>query len=333
MKLLILGATGAVGLEVLKLLERLKLKVSHLGLYATERSSGKVLKCYGKEYSVQEIGAGSFSGFDYAIFSAGTEASLKWGFCAVEHWITVIDNSSAWRMKDSVPLIVPEINMGDIPNPFKKGIIANPNCSTIQLAVPLKILDDHFTLEEVFVSTYQSVSGMGLNAINELDSQVNDYVSGKELQAWVYHQQIFGNVIPQIGEFTESGSTEEEDKMLFEMRKILHRPELPIYATAARVPVFRSHSEAVTVRLKKDFTISKIRKVLSLSNALKVFTETDYPTPVFSTGHEEIMIGRLRKEKADPKVLSFWVVSDNLWKGAALNAVQILRELIRRKNK
>ncbi|MDD3628093.1 MAG: aspartate-semialdehyde dehydrogenase [bacterium] len=333
MNLLILGATGAVGVEIVKLLEKFKVNISHLGLYATERSLGKKIKFNNKEIPVQVLKGDDCPYYEYAIFSAGTEASSKWAPFMVGKGITVIDNSSTWRMDDSVPLVVPEINIDDIPESFKKGIIANPNCSTIQLSVPLKILDDNFIIEEVFVATYQSVSGTGAKAINELEDQVRDYVDGNEYQTWVYDQRIFGNVIPKIGEFTETGSSQEEDKMLNEMRKLLHRPDLKLYATTARVPVFRGHSEAVTVRLKKDFSINKIKKVLSSSKAIRLLTDENYPTPINCENKEEIMIGRIRKEKADEHVLSFWVVADNLWKGAALNAVQILQALLKRKVK
>ncbi len=321
--LLILGATGAVGLELLKLLEKRDYPVDRLGLFATKRSAGKCLKFRGREIEVQEISESSFADYDIAIFSAGGTASRYWAPIAVEHGLIVIDNSSAWRMDDAIPLVVPEINPEAVPDNFSRGIIANPNCSTIQLVLSLKLLADEFGLQEVFVSTYQSVSGTGHDAITELETQITAHGSREEFEIKVYEKQIFLNVLPKIGEFTETGSTSEEDKMLFETRKILNLPSLKVYPTAVRVPVIRGHSETVTVRLEKEFNIEDVLKLFSESSYLKLVKTPDYPTSIESENREETFIGRVRKSKSDKNVLSFWVVSDNLWKGAALNAIQI----------
>lgn len=328
MKLIILGATGAVGLELIKLLDQRNFPLTELVLLASSRSAGRKLVFRNREYEVKEVSRDAFKEGDVAVFSAGSEASRNWAPIAVEEGCTVIDNSSAWRMDENIPLIVPEINMGEIGDNFGPGIIANPNCSTIQLVLPLKVLDELFKLKEVFVSTYQSVSGTGSRAIAELDSQARAYAAGGEIIPGEYEKRIIFNCLPVIGNLTETGSSTEEDKMLNETRKILNLPDLNVYATAVRVPVFRGHAEAVTVRLCREPDTIDVIQGFKKFPGIRVITD-DYPTQAECVEQESVYLGRVRKEKSDPNVISLWIVSDNLWKGAALNAIQIAEQFIK----
>jgi len=328
----IAGATGAVGKEFIHLLEKRNFPIDELKLLASKRSAGKKLSFRGKTIIVQELTKDSFAGIDLAFFSAGASRSKEFCPAAVESGAIVIDNSSAFRMDDGVPLVVPEVNGDEALN--HKGIIANPNCTTIQMVVALKPLHDAATIKRVVVSTYQSVSGSGAAAINELEQQVQDYVAGNELKHEIYPVPIAFNVIPHVDVFLENGYTKEEMKMVNETRKIMNAPSIQVSATCVRVPVFRAHSEVINIETEKKLTADQARQILSAAPGITVKDSQEpggYPVPYEVSHSYDVFVGRIREDISTDCGLSFWVVADQLYKGAALNAIQIGEYLIEKK--
>ena len=326
-KVAIVGATGLVGRSFLKVLEEKNLPIESSSLFASKRSAGAKISFLGKEYIVQELTENSFDdGFDFALFSAGGEISKKFAPIAVAKGCIVIDNSSYFRMDKDVPLVVPEVNFEDVE--YNHGIIANPNCSTIQAMLPLKALDDKYKIKRIVYSTYQAVSGAGKNALDDLKN-----IDGKEPLKKFPHP-IFDNCLPHIDSFLDNGYTKEEMKMINETRKILHRPDLQITATTVRVPVSNSHSESINVEFEKDFeihdliaTLKDFPNIIIIDNPEK----NEYPMPILATGHDEVFVGRIRRDDSVKSGVNLWVVADNIRKGAASNAVQILEKLIDKK--
>ena len=324
-KVAIVGATGLVGRSFIKVLEEKNLPIESYTLFASKRTAGIKLTLLGKEYEVQELTEHSFdSGFDYALFSAGGEVSKKYAPIAAEKGCIVIDNSSYFRMYDDVPLVVPEVNFEDA---YKnKGIIANPNCSTIQAMLPLKALDDKYKIKRIVYSTYQAVSGAGKNALDDL----KNIDGSKPLKKFPY--PIFDNCLPHIDSFLDNGYTKEEMKMINETRKILHHPDLRVTATTVRVPVSNSHSESINVEFEKDYNLDELIQTLKdFPNIIVVDNpeKNEYPMPINSTGHDEVFVGRIRRDDSVKSGVNLWVVADNIRKGAASNAVQILEKLIK----
>ncbi len=329
-KIAVVGATGMVGRTFLKVLEEYALDADY-ALFASARSAGKELDFMGKKYTVRELCETSFDeGFDIALFSAGGSTSEKFAPVAASHGCVVIDNSSAWRMDDEVPLVVPEVNPEKIAEYKNKGIIANPNCSTIQAMVALKPLDDKYGIKRVVYSTYQAVSGAGLGGYNDLKNGINGEAPKK------FPYPIFSNCLPHIDVFTESGYTKEEIKMINETRKILGHPNMRVTATTVRVPVFDCHSESINVELEKPFEVEDVKKLLSESEGIILQDDPKnnvYPMAVTAKGTNEVYVGRIRKDDSVENGLNLWVVADNIRKGAATNAVQIALKLIEMWNK
>lgn len=331
----VVGATGAVGTKIVELLEDSPLQVSELRLLASKRSLGQRRSFRGLEIEVQEAVPEQFEGVDIAFFSAGGSVSKALVPEAVKRGAVVIDNTSAFRMEEEVPLVIPEVNMEDAYQ--HKGIIANPNCSTIQMITALKPLYDRYGIERIIVSTYQAVSGAGQQAINELHEQSAQVLKGEAIEPRVLpvkslsrHHQIAFNAIPQIDVFQDNGFTLEEMKMVRETQKIFHAPDLAVTATCVRVPVFNGHSESVYVELGADFTDEEVRQLLSQASGVVVVDEPEsqaYPMAVMASGSKEVYVGRIRKDLYHPRGLNLWIVSDNLLKGAAWNAVQIAEQL------
>ena len=324
------GATGAVGHEMISTLEERNFPVDELRLLASERSAGKTLKFKGKDIKVRKLEYYSFKGIDYALFSAGASRSLEFAPKAVESGTIVIDNSSAFRMEKNVPLVVPEVNAHDIRK--HSGIIANPNCSTIQMVVVLKPLHDYAKIKRVVVSTYQAVSGAGQKAIEELMAQTKALITFKEVEKKVFPHQIAFNCIPHIDSFLENGYTKEEIKMVNETKKIMGDYSISITATTVRVPVFHSHSESVNVEFEKEISPEKARELLSKADGVEVVdnhAEKVYPLAINAAGKDPSYVGRIRKDDTVKLGLNMWIVSDNLRKGAALNAVQIAERLVK----
>ena len=323
-KLAIVGATGLVGRSFLKVLEEKNLPIENYTLFASQRSAGTKINFLGKEYEVQELNEHSFdSGFDFALFSAGGEISKKYAPIAASKGCIVIDNSSYFRMDEDVPLVVPEVNFEDVKN--NHGIIANPNCSTIQAMLPLKALDDKYKIKRIIYSTYQAVSGAGKNALDDLKN-----IDGKQPLKKFPHP-IFDNCLPHIDSFLDNGYTKEEMKMINETRKILHNPDLKITATTVRVPVSNSHCESINVEFEKDFEIQDLINTLkNFSNIVVIDNpeKNEYPMPILANGHDEVYVGRIRRDDSVKSGVNLWVVADNIRKGAASNAVQILEKLI-----
>ena len=325
----VVGATGAVGQEMVKVLEQRNFPIDELRLFASSRSKGKEVNFKGTKVVVEDLSEADFSGIQIALFSAGSKISKEYAPKFVEKGATVIDNSKAFRMYPDVPLVVPEVNPDDVK--WHKGIIANPNCSTIQMVVALKPIYDKAGIKRVVVSTYQAVSGTGYKAISELEEEVKAHVEGREYTPSVYPYQIAFNALPHIGPFEENGYTEEEMKMLNETRKIIGDPNIMVSATTVRVPVFRAHSESVTLETVEKITANKVRELLKNAKGIKVIDdpkENLYPLTLEAAYKDEVFVGRIREDLAFAKGISFWVVSDNLRKGAALNAVQIAELLI-----
>ncbi len=325
----VVGATGAVGQEMVKVLEQRDFPVSELRLFASSRSKGKEVDFKGSKIVVEDLSEADFSGIQIALFSAGSKISKEYAPKFVEKGATVVDNSKAFRMYPDVPLVVPEVNPKDVK--WHRGIIANPNCSTIQMVVALKPIYDRVGIKRVVVSTYQAVSGTGYKAIAELEEEVKAYVEGKEYTPSVYPYQIAFNALPHIGPFEENGYTEEEMKMLNETRKIFGDPKIMVSATTVRIPVFRSHSESVTLETVEKITAEEVKRILKEASGVKVIDEPKenlYPLAIDAAYKDEVFVGRIREDLAFSKGISFWVVSDNLRKGAALNAVQIAELLI-----
>ncbi|MBI3599515.1 MAG: aspartate-semialdehyde dehydrogenase, partial [Nitrospinae bacterium] len=303
--------------------------VGELRLFASERSEGKFVEFKGKSVKVNRLTKDSFRGIDIALFSAGASRSLEFAPEAVKAGAVVVDNSSAFRMEADVPLVVPEVNGHAIKK--HKGIIANPNCSTIQMVVALKPIHDAAQIKRIVVSTYQAVSGTGKKAIHELEQQTRDLFSLKELTVSVYPHQIAFNCIPQIDVFLDNGYTKEEMKMVNETRKIMEDDSIRVTATTVRVPVFSSHSESVNIETDKKITAGEVRRLLSKSPGVEVVDDPKnslYPLAVHSAGRDEVFVGRIREDESIDKGINMWIVSDNLRKGAALNAVQIAEILI-----
>lgn len=326
--LAVVGATGAVGREMLLMLEELDLPLKNVKLLASARSAGLEVPFGGKELVVEELTQDSFAGVDVAMFSAGGARSKEYAAAAVKAGAIVVDNSSAFRLDEGVPLVVPEVNAESLDD--HKGVIANPNCSTIQMMPPLKALEEAAGLERVIVSTYQSASGAGQAGIDELWAQTRNYIEKRPVENKVFAKPLPFDVLPQIGDFQPSGYTDEEEKMFFESRKILSLPELAVSATCARVPVLRGHLESVTVDLKDALSAEDARKAFESFPGVVVVDDPanmEYPTAHACAGHREIYVGRIRVDNVLPKTLHFWIACDNLWKGAAWNAVQIVESL------
>jgi len=325
----VVGATGAVGLEMIKTLEKRNFPVGRLTLLASVRSVGKKLKFRGQEIAVKELTQDAFPGIDLALFSAGGSISKQFAPLAAKAGCVVIDNSSAFRMDDAVPLVVPEINGDDVK--WHKGIIANPNCTTAITLMALYPLHQAFSVKRIFASSYQAVSGTGAKAIAELERQVNEIVAGKPVTREVYPHQIAFNVLPHVDAFLPSGYTREEMKMENEGRKIMHHPTFRASVTCVRVPVYRAHSVAVSAECEKPVTVEAAREVLKKAPGLEVVDnpeKKEYPLPLYVAEKYNCEVGRLRKDCAFDNGLCFWVVGDQLLKGAALNAVQIAELLM-----
>ena len=327
----IVGATGLVGQEFIKVLEQRHFPLESIHLYASDRSVGRKLRVNHQEVEVRETTPESFKGIDITLFSAGAEISCYFSPIAAKAGAVVIDNSAAFRMEPDVPLVVPEVNPEDIK--YHKGIIANPNCSTIQMVVALYPLHKVNPIKRIVVSTYQSVSGWGLAAMEELTTQARLVLEGKETMPQVLPHQIAFNLFPEIDVFAEDGYTKEEWKMVNEIRKIMHAPDMAISATCVRVPVYIGHSEAVTLEFSEPMSSEETRQILSQAPGVKVMDEPSahfYPYPLLAAGTDDVFVGRIRKDLSHPNSLVMWVVADNLRKGAALNAVQIAEEILRR---
>jgi aspartate-semialdehyde dehydrogenase len=326
----IVGATGAVGIEMIKTLEKRNFPVGKLTLLASARSAGKKLKFRGKPVTVKELTKDSFAGIDIALFSAGGGISKEYAPIAVQAGCVVVDNSSAFRQDPNVPLVVPEINAADVKK--HKGIIANPNCTTAITLMALYPLHKKFGVKRIFASSYQAVSGTGAQAIEELKRQVGQVVAGKKVTKEVYPHQIAFNVLPQVDSFLPTGYTKEEMKMENEGRKIMHHDRFRASVTCVRVPVYRSHSIAVSAEFTKPVTVAAARAVLKKAPGLDVVDEPEnkkYPMPLFTSEQDNCQVGRLRLDCALDNGLCFWVSGDQLLKGAALNAVQIAEVLLK----
>jgi aspartate-semialdehyde dehydrogenase len=320
----VVGATGAVGREMLKTLEQRDFPATEVRALASSRSAGNTVEFAGGELTVQELKENSFEGVDLALFSAGGTTSRHFAPFAVKSGCVVVDNSSAWRMEPGVPLVVPEVNPDAVD--AHKGIIANPNCSTIQMVVVMKPLHDAATITRVVVSTYQAVSGTGQKAIDELESQVRKLFNGQEPEPKVYPYQIAFNCLPQIDVFSEGDYTYEEIKMIKETAKIMEDPSIKVTATTVRVPVFYGHSESVNLEFAKPITAKEARAILAQAPGIQVYdnpAEKMYPMPIMAAGEDEVFVGRIRQDTTVENGLNLWIVSDNIRKGAALNAVQI----------
>jgi aspartate-semialdehyde dehydrogenase len=320
----IVGATGAVGIEMMKTLEKRKFPVGKLTLLASPRSVGKLLPFHGEDIAVEELTEDAFKGVDVALFSAGGSISKKFAPFATQAGAIVVDNSSAFRMEADVPLVVPEINAGDIK--ASRGIIANPNCTTAITLVALWPLHQAFGVTRLWASSYQAVSGTGAQAIEELRNQVKAISEGRPVEKSVYPHQIAFNVLPHVDAFLDSGYTKEEMKMQNEGRRIMHHPDFKASVTCVRVPVYRAHSVAVTAEFARPVSVEKAREVLANSPGLDLVDDpptNKYPLPLYVAERDNCQVGRLRKDCALENGLAFWVAGDQLLKGAALNAVQI----------
>ncbi|MFN3739531.1 MAG: aspartate-semialdehyde dehydrogenase [Thermodesulfovibrionales bacterium] len=325
----VVGATGAVGEEMVLILEERDFPVRELRLFASERSIGKKIEFRNSEVPVETLNEDSFKGIDIALFSAGAERSKIWAPVAVRSGCIVIDNSSQWRMEPDVPLVVPEVNAHDLS--WHKGIIANPNCSTIQMVVALKPIHDVARIKRIVVTTFQSVSGTGKKAMDELLQQTTDLLNFRDIKCNVYPHQIAFNVLPHIDKFLENGYTKEEMKMVNETKKIMGDPSIRVTATTVRVPVFRCHSESVNIETEKKLTANEVRAILAGASGIIVFDAPEknvYPLPVHVAGKDEVYVGRIREDESIENGINMWIVADNLRKGAALNAVQIAERLI-----
>jgi aspartate-semialdehyde dehydrogenase len=318
------GATGAVGQKMREILETRNFPVKNVRFLASERSEGKELIFRGEPVRVETLTKDSFKDIDIALFSAGGGRSLEFAPAAAAAGAVVIDNSSAWRMDPKVPLVVPEVNPEDVK--WHNGIIANPNCSTIQMVVALKPLHDAARIKRIVVSTYQAVSGTGQKAIDELKRQSDDIAAGREPEARVYIDQIAFNLLPEIDVFEDNAYTKEEMKMVNETRKMFHDDSIGVTATCVRVPVYVSHSECVNIETERKLTAAEAREILSNAPGVEVVDDPAnrvWPTPMMAAGRDETFVGRVREDESIANGLNMWIVSDNLRKGAALNAVQI----------
>ena len=322
-KLAIIGATGLVGRTVVKVLEEKNLPIKEYALFASSKSAGQIFTILGNDYIVKELDERSFDNkFDYAIFCAGSEISKKYAPICIKTGCIVIDNSSYFRMNEDVPLVVPEVNFEDAKQ--HRGIIANPNCSTIQAMLPLKALDDKYKIKRIIYSTYQAVSGAGKNGLDDLKN-----IDGRNLKKFPH--PIYNNCLPHIDVFLNNGYSKEEMKMINETRKILHKPNLKITATAVRVPIQNSHSESINVEFENDFNINDLLNTLrSFPNIILQddLSSNLYPMAITATNHDEVFVGRVRRDDSVKYGINMWVVADNIRKGAATNAIQIIEKLI-----
>jgi len=327
----IVGATGLVGQEFIKVLEQRNFPTTSIQLLASERSVGKKLFVTHREIEVKETTAESFKGIDIALFSAGAEISRYFSPIAAQSGAVVVDNSSAFRTVDTVPLVVPEVNPEDIKR--HKGIIANPNCSTIQMVVALYPLHKVNPIKRIVAATYQAVSGTGSAAVDELTAQAKQVLDGQTTIPHVYPHQIAFNVLPEIDVFLDNGYTKEEWKLVEETRKIMHAEDIAISATCVRVPVFTGHSIAVNIEFSQPMSPEEARRILAQAPGVKIMDDpviSLYPQPWSAAGTDEVFIGRIRRDASRPDGLVMWIVADNLRKGAALNTVQIAEEMIKR---
>ncbi|MEK4228789.1 aspartate-semialdehyde dehydrogenase [Solibacillus sp. FSL H8-0538] len=332
----VVGATGAVGSKMMEHLIKRKFPIQHIKFLASARSAGKLIEFNGQTYTIEEATPQSFEGVNVAFFSAGGSVSAALAPEAAKRGAVVIDNTSHFRMDSNVPLVVPEVNRGDLAK--HNGIIANPNCSTIQMVAALQPVREKFGLKKVVVSTYQAVSGSGVAAIEELREQSAQWEAGKNVEANVLpckadekHYPIARNVIPQIDKFTDNGFTYEEMKMINETKKILHMPELHVAATCVRVPVVSGHSESVYIEVEKDASLQEIFDVLKDAPGIvlqdDIKTQT-YPMPIYAEGEDPTYVGRIRQDLDNKKGFHMWIVADNLLKGAALNSIQIAEAML-----
>jgi len=325
----VVGATGMVGQEFLKILEQRDFPIRHVSLFASGKTAGRKVLVFGREIEVREIGSHAFQGIDLAFFSAGTEISHHSAPQAVREGAVVVDNSAAFRMELKVPLVVPEVNPQDIRR--HSGIIANPNCSTIQMVVALYPLHKVNPIRRVIVDTYQSVSGTGREAVEELSTQAKAVLEGRNAVPHIYPHQIGFNLIPEIDVFMDNGYTKEEWKMVQETRKIMHAPEIAISATCVRVPVYIGHSEAIHLEFTRPMSAPEARQILSEAPGVKLQDDMDvnlYPHPWAVAGNDDVYVGRIREDASHPNGLVIWVVADNIRKGAALNGIQIAEQMI-----
>ena len=323
-KLAIVGATGIVGRTVLRVLEEKQLPISEYALFASAKSAGKTIKFLNKDYIIQELNEDSFkNNYDYAIFSAGSETALKYAPIASSSGCIVVDNSSAFRMNADVPLIVPEVNPEEIFN--NNGIIANPNCSTIQAVVVLRPLDIKYNIKRIVYSTYQAVSGAGKLGIEDLKNGIEGLPPKK------FPYPIYNNCIPHIDVFLDNGYTKEEMKMINETRKILNKPNLKITATTVRVPVNNCHGESINIEFENDFNLEDLKNTLKNSSGVILYDDIEnniYPIQTVVNGHDDVFVGRIRRDDSVKYGINLWVVADNIRKGAATNAIQIVEKLI-----
>lgn len=334
MKVAIVGASGAVGQEFLRVLDEQNFPIDELMLFGSKRSAGRTYTFKGKEYVVKELCHNDdFKGVDIAFTSAGAGTSKEFAETITKYGAIMIDNSSAFRMDEDVPLVVPEVNGDDAFN-TPRNIIANPNCTTIQMVVALKAINDLSPIKSVHVSTYQAASGAGAAAMDELVNQYKELAEGKEATIEKFAYQLAYNVIPHIDVFMDNGYTKEEMKMYHETKKIMHAPELNVSATCVRVPVMRAHSEAIWVETERPISVEEAREAFSKANGVVVIdnpANKEYPMPLFVANQDPVYVGRIRKDLTNEKGLSFWVVGDQIKKGAALNAVQIAQYMIANK--
>ena len=324
----VVGATGAVGQEMMRIVEQRNFPVSEMKLVASERSKGKLLKFKGQNLPVENLGEFSFKGIDIVLSSPGAAVSKQYVPRAVKEGAIVIDNTSAFRMEPDVPLVVPEVNPHAIPR--HKGLIANPNCSTIQLVVVLKPIHLKARIRRVVISTYQAASGAGAPAMNELMEQTKLVIAGAKVEAKTLPCQIAFNVFPHIDVFLDNAYTKEEMKLVHETQKIMEDDSIQITATAVRVPVFIGHSESVNIETEKEITPEEVKDLLKSAPGIAVVDNpatNEYPVPVDSSGQDEVFVGRIRKDESIGNGINLWIVSDNLRKGAALNAVQIAEKV------
>lgn len=325
MKIAVIGATGMVGQIIIKVLEERNFPLSELIPVASEKSVGKTIKFKEQDVSIQSIEDAVQAQCDIAIFSAGSEISTEFAPKFAAHGTTVIDNSSAWRMDENIKLIVPEINASELTTEDK--IIANPNCSTIQLVMALKPLHDQYKIKRVVVSTYQSVTGTGKEAVEQLEGEILNENPKK-----VYPYQIFKNALPHCDAFEDNGYTKEEMKLTNETKKILGDNSILVTATAVRVPVQGGHSESVNIEFENDFELTQVRKILHETQGIVLKDNPDtqiYPMPLYSEGKDDVFVGRIRRDFSQPKTLNMWIVADNLRKGAATNSIQIAEYLVK----
>ncbi|HOA19762.1 MAG: aspartate-semialdehyde dehydrogenase [Tissierellia bacterium] len=326
----ILGATGAVGQEMLKVLGERNFPINDLKLLASKRSAGAIVEFNGEEYAIEEATESSFENIDVVLCAAENDISEKLSPAAVKAGAVVVDNSSAFRLYDDVPLVVPEVNGEDVKN--HQGIIANPNCSTTIALTAINELNKYSPIKRMIVTTFQAVSGAGVNGIKELNQQIKDISEGKDVEINTFQHQIAYNVIPQIGSFNEMGYSQEEMKLLNEGRKILHNPDLKVNCTCVRVPVYRSHSESITIETEKEITVEKARELLSKAAGVKLIDDLEnnkYPMPLDSSDQDLIYVGRIRKDISGENSLVLWCCGDQIRKGAATNAVQIAEVLVK----